>query len=149
MLQLSLLPIWEEHEESWFWFLLHSGMLKLIGKLKGVCENVWVGNFLYCIFSFYWYSSLKFELPCFILQAAVYFLLAIGSLISFIAFGVTRRNCFLYLALTFIVSIGAYLGFYRTRIRKKFNIKVGVFCNCLQRPGYEVIGFYRLRVIDS
>ncbi|XP_057421679.1 cell number regulator 7-like [Lotus japonicus] len=59
---------------------------------------------------------------CYI-QAAVYFLLAIGSLISFIAFGVTRRNCFLYLALTFIVSIGAYLGFYRTRIRKKFNIK--------------------------
>ncbi|KAG4398530.1 hypothetical protein GLYMA_08G060400v4 [Glycine max] len=63
---------------------------------------------------------------CYI-QGAIYFLLAIGAFLNFIAFAVTRRHCYLYL----IVAFGAYLGFFRTRIRKKFNIIVGVFCNCL------------------
>ncbi|KAK7252216.1 hypothetical protein RIF29_36015 [Crotalaria pallida] len=57
------------------------------------------------------------------IQATVYFLLAIGAFFNFVAFAVTRRHCFLYLAVAFIVSVGAYLGFFRTRIRKKFNIK--------------------------
>ncbi|KAG4398528.1 hypothetical protein GLYMA_08G060400v4 [Glycine max] len=54
---------------------------------------------------------------CYI-QGAIYFLLAIGAFLNFIAFAVTRRHCYLYL----IVAFGAYLGFFRTRIRKKFNI---------------------------
>jgi hypothetical protein len=29
VLQLSLLPIWEEHEASWSWFLLYSGIFTL------------------------------------------------------------------------------------------------------------------------
>ncbi|GAU36616.1 hypothetical protein TSUD_387680 [Trifolium subterraneum] len=59
---------------------------------------------------------------CFI-QAFVYFLLAICALFNFIAFIVTRHHYFLYLGVTFVVTGGAYLGFYRTRMRKKFNIK--------------------------
>ncbi|OIV94591.1 hypothetical protein TanjilG_25653 [Lupinus angustifolius] len=57
------------------------------------------------------------------IQGAVYFLLAIGAFLNFAAFVVTRRHCFLYLAVAFVVSVGTYLGFLRTRIRKKFNIK--------------------------
>ncbi|KAJ1379163.1 PLAC8 motif-containing protein [Sesbania bispinosa] len=59
---------------------------------------------------------------CYI-QAVVYFLLAIGAFLNFVAFTVTRRHYFLYLAVAFIITVGAYLGFYRTRMRKKFNIK--------------------------
>ncbi|XP_061368821.1 cell number regulator 2-like [Gastrolobium bilobum] len=59
---------------------------------------------------------------CYI-QAIVYFLLATGALLNFIAFTVTRRPYFLYIAVAFIVTVGAYLGFYRTCMRKKFNIK--------------------------
>ncbi|KAK7400463.1 hypothetical protein VNO78_11671 [Psophocarpus tetragonolobus] len=59
---------------------------------------------------------------CFI-QATIYFLLAIGAFINLIAFAVTRSHCFLYLSVALVVSFGAYLGFFRTRIRKKFNIK--------------------------
>lgn len=37
VLQLSMLPVWEEHEASWFWFLLYSGIFQLLGKSKGIC----------------------------------------------------------------------------------------------------------------
>ncbi|KAL2932196.1 Spermidine/putrescine import ATP-binding protein PotA [Bienertia sinuspersici] len=57
------------------------------------------------------------------LQGTVYFLLAVSAFISCVAFIVTRRRCFLYLAIASIVSIGTYLGFFRTRMRKKFNIR--------------------------
>ncbi|CAJ1936292.1 unnamed protein product [Sphenostylis stenocarpa] len=59
---------------------------------------------------------------CYI-QASIYFVLAIGAFLNFIAFAVTRRHCNLYLGVAFVVSFGAYLGFFRTRLRKKFNIK--------------------------
>ncbi|MED6162665.1 hypothetical protein PIB30_072725 [Stylosanthes scabra] len=59
---------------------------------------------------------------CYI-QAVVYFLLALGAFANFIAFIATRRHYFLYLAVALTISVGAILGFYRTRIRKKFNIK--------------------------
>ncbi|KAL9321284.1 hypothetical protein ACSQ67_013123 [Phaseolus vulgaris] len=59
---------------------------------------------------------------CF-LQAIVYFLLVIGALVTFIAYTITRIHYFLYLAVAFIIAVGVYLGFYRTRMRKKFNIK--------------------------
>lgn len=57
------------------------------------------------------------------IQASIYFLLAVGAFLNLVGFAVTRRHCFLYLAVAFVVSIGAYLGFFRTRIRHKFNIK--------------------------
>ena len=59
---------------------------------------------------------------CYI-QAIVYFLLAIGAFVTSIAYTITRTHYFLYLAVAFIIAVGAYLGFYRTRMRKKFNIK--------------------------
>ncbi|KAE9613502.1 hypothetical protein Lal_00015951 [Lupinus albus] len=67
------------------------------------------------------------------IQATVYFLIAIAAFLNFVAFAVTRRRCFLYLAIAFIVSLGIYLGFFRTRIRKKFNIKGSDSCldDCL------------------
>ncbi|ESR62424.1 hypothetical protein CICLE_v10016376mg [Citrus x clementina] len=58
---------------------------------------------------------------CFV-QGSAYFILAIGAIMNFIAFIVTRRHCFLYLAMAFFISIGGYLGFLRTQMRKKFNI---------------------------
>ncbi|CAJ1961510.1 unnamed protein product [Sphenostylis stenocarpa] len=59
---------------------------------------------------------------CYI-QAIVYFLLVIGALVTFVAYTITRTRYFLYLAVAFTIAVGAYLGFYRTRMRKKFNIK--------------------------
>ncbi|ESW31229.1 hypothetical protein PHAVU_002G220600 [Phaseolus vulgaris] len=56
------------------------------------------------------------------IQAAIYFVLTIGAFLNCIAFAVTRHHCNLYLAVAFVVSFGAYLGFFRTRLRKKFNI---------------------------
>ncbi|XP_042946772.1 cell number regulator 6 isoform X1 [Carya illinoinensis] len=57
------------------------------------------------------------------IQGAVYFILAVGALLNCIAFIVTKRHCFLYLAVTFTICIGAYLGFFRTQIKKRFNIR--------------------------
>ncbi|KAF2283040.1 hypothetical protein GH714_043186 [Hevea brasiliensis] len=59
---------------------------------------------------------------CF-LQGTVYYILALSALLNFIAFIITKRRCFLYLAVAFIISIGMYLSFFRTQMRKKFNIR--------------------------
>ncbi|XP_020202667.1 protein MID1-COMPLEMENTING ACTIVITY 2 [Cajanus cajan] len=59
---------------------------------------------------------------CYI-QAIVHFLLAAGAFVNFIAYTITKTHYFLYLAVAFIIALGAYLGYYRTRMRKKFNIK--------------------------
>ncbi|OIV96125.1 hypothetical protein TanjilG_13057 [Lupinus angustifolius] len=56
-------------------------------------------------------------------QTVAYFLLAMGAFLNFIAFTITRRHHYLYLAIAFIITVGAYLGFFRTRMRRKFNIK--------------------------
>ncbi|KAB2029612.1 hypothetical protein ERO13_A05G166700v2 [Gossypium hirsutum] len=58
-----------------------------------------------------------------LLQGTVYFILAVTAILNFVAFFVTKRNCFLYLGVTFILSIGAYLGFFRRQIKRKFNIR--------------------------
>ncbi|XP_047161629.1 uncharacterized protein LOC124831621 [Vigna umbellata] len=58
------------------------------------------------------------------LQAIVYIVLVLGALVSFIAYTIWRVHYFLYLAVAFTIAVGVYLGFYRTRMRKKFNIKV-------------------------
>ncbi|KAA3489072.1 PLAC8 family protein [Gossypium australe] len=62
-----------------------------------------------------------------LLQGTVYFILAVTAILNFVAFFVTKRNCFLYLGVTFILSIGAYLGFFRRQIKRKFNIRVRTF----------------------
>ncbi|KAF8030027.1 hypothetical protein BT93_E2447 [Corymbia citriodora subsp. variegata] len=59
---------------------------------------------------------------CFI-QGTFHFVLAFCALFSVIAFAVTKRHLFLYLAVAFAFSLGTYMGLFRTQIRKKFNIK--------------------------
>ncbi|KAL3519618.1 hypothetical protein ACH5RR_017767 [Cinchona calisaya] len=59
---------------------------------------------------------------CF-LQGSVYVILVLLALLNMLAFLVTKRHCFLYLAAAFSISVGMYLGICRTQIRKKFNIK--------------------------
>ncbi|XP_061983176.1 uncharacterized protein LOC133702870 [Populus nigra] len=59
---------------------------------------------------------------CF-LQGIAYYILGLGALLNFIAFIVTKRRCFLYLSVVFTFSLGIYLGFFRTQMRKKFNIR--------------------------
>ncbi|XP_051128455.1 protein PLANT CADMIUM RESISTANCE 11-like [Andrographis paniculata] len=61
---------------------------------------------------------------CF-LQGSVLFILFVLALSNLLAFLITRRHSFLYLAISFTVSIGAYRGYCRMLIRKKFNIKDG------------------------
>ncbi|KAL9305772.1 putative PLAC8 motif-containing protein [Arabidopsis thaliana] len=59
---------------------------------------------------------------CF-LQGAVHMILIAGFLFNVVAFAVTKRHCFLYLAIAFVLLIGSYLGFFRMLIRRKFNIR--------------------------
>ncbi|CAN1319174.1 Protein PLANT CADMIUM RESISTANCE 10 [Linum perenne] len=56
-------------------------------------------------------------------QATVYYILALCALLNVVAFFVTNRHCFVYLAIGFAVLIGIYLGFFRTQIKEKFNIR--------------------------
>uniref|UniRef100_A0A2P2QNZ0 Uncharacterized protein n=1 Tax=Rhizophora mucronata TaxID=61149 RepID=A0A2P2QNZ0_RHIMU len=72
--------------------------------------------------------------PCFV-QGIVYCFIALATLLTFIAFVVTKRHYFLYLAVAFTVSVAMYLGFFRTRMRKKFNIRVSFFLSCVLLPG--------------
>ncbi|KAK1422639.1 hypothetical protein QVD17_17925 [Tagetes erecta] len=59
---------------------------------------------------------------CF-LQGFVYIILATVALCNFVAFTITKKPYFLYLAVAFALSLGAYMGFHRSKMRKKFNIK--------------------------
>lgn len=61
-----------------------------------------------------------------ILQGFVYIVLATIALCNFVAFAVTKTHCFLYIGFAFALSLGAYLGFHRTKMRNKFNIKVNI-----------------------
>ncbi|KAL6546687.1 hypothetical protein OROMI_022408 [Orobanche minor] len=60
-----------------------------------------------------------------LLQVFIHLILTIISLSNLIAYIITGRRCFLYLAFSFALSVGFYLGYHRIKIRKKFNIKVG------------------------
>ncbi|RVW76117.1 hypothetical protein CK203_044265 [Vitis vinifera] len=66
---------------------------------------------------------IKFCILNIILQGTVYFILSFSAFLSCIAFFVTKRHCFLYMAVAFTISIGTYMGFFRTQIKKKFNIR--------------------------
>ncbi|XP_020276263.1 protein PLANT CADMIUM RESISTANCE 7-like isoform X2 [Asparagus officinalis] len=59
--------------------------------------------------------------PCF-LQGSIYFILVMAILSCFIAFGVTRQHCYLYIGFSFAFSLGLYVGYFRIRIKKQFNI---------------------------
>ena len=60
--------------------------------------------------------------PC-SLQGALHLILVVLVLLNGIAFIVTKKHCFLYLAVAFTISLGTYLGYFRTQIKKKFNIR--------------------------
>ncbi|CAN6546561.1 unnamed protein product [Malus baccata var. baccata] len=60
--------------------------------------------------------------PC-SLQGALHLILVVLVLLNGIAFIVTKKHCFLYLAVAFSISLGTYLGYFRTQIKKKFNIR--------------------------
>lgn len=57
-----------------------------------------------------------------LIQGSVYFILGVATILNIIAFIVTRRHCFLYMAVAFTIAVATYVGFFRTQIRKKFNI---------------------------
>lgn len=59
---------------------------------------------------------------CF-LQGSVYLILVLIALFNLLAYAVTERRCFVYLAVVFMLSVGVYTGFYRSLIRKRFNIR--------------------------
>ncbi|KAH6790526.1 PLAC8 family protein [Perilla frutescens var. frutescens] len=61
---------------------------------------------------------------CF-LQGSIHLILVIIVLSNLVAFAITRRCYFLYLALSFALSVGTYMGYYRIQIKNKFNIKGG------------------------
>ncbi|KAK8671439.1 hypothetical protein V6N13_038035 [Hibiscus sabdariffa] len=54
----------------------------------------------------------------------IYFIIAVTVILNFVAFIVTKQNCFLNLSVAFIASVGEYLGFFRTKIKRKFKIRV-------------------------
>lgn len=61
---------------------------------------------------------------CF-LQGYFYLILVVISLCNLLAFVITGRFYFIYLAISFTLLLGTYLGYYRTQIKKKFSIKGG------------------------
>ncbi|XP_072958070.1 uncharacterized protein [Typha angustifolia] len=59
---------------------------------------------------------------CF-LQGTVYFMLIVLVLLSLVTFGITEQHIFLYTGVGSAFLVGAYLGYFRTRVRKQFNIR--------------------------
>lgn len=59
---------------------------------------------------------------CFV-QGSSYLILSLVALLSMLAFIVTKKHCFLYIGGGFIISVGLYLGYHRTKMRNKFNIR--------------------------
>nr|CAD1841167.1 unnamed protein product [Ananas comosus var. bracteatus] len=59
---------------------------------------------------------------CF-LQGTVYFMIRALTLFSLIAFGITKWHVFVYTGVGSAFLIGVYLGYFRTRIRRQFNIR--------------------------
>ncbi|KAK8953460.1 Protein PLANT CADMIUM RESISTANCE 8 [Platanthera guangdongensis] len=59
---------------------------------------------------------------CF-LQGGAYFILLALALLSLIAFSIIEQHYLLYLGAASAISIGLYAGYFRGRIKKKFNIR--------------------------
>ncbi|XP_068667603.1 uncharacterized protein [Aristolochia californica] len=56
-------------------------------------------------------------------QGTIYLGFAVIILLNLVFFIITKRHSFLYLAIAFTISLAAYLGLFRTQIRKQFNIR--------------------------
>ncbi|KAF3776249.1 PLANT CADMIUM RESISTANCE 8 protein [Nymphaea thermarum] len=59
---------------------------------------------------------------CF-LQGAAYLFLSVGALVGYIAFCVTKKHSFLFIAVALTILAALYLGYWRLQIRKQFNIR--------------------------
>ncbi|KAJ4745342.1 Protein PLANT CADMIUM RESISTANCE 8 [Rhynchospora pubera] len=59
---------------------------------------------------------------CF-LQGAIYLTLRLLALISLVAFFLTKNNAYVYFGVGSALLVGVYLGYFRTRIRRQFNIR--------------------------
>uniref|UniRef100_A0A7N0REJ4 PLAC8 family protein n=1 Tax=Kalanchoe fedtschenkoi TaxID=63787 RepID=A0A7N0REJ4_KALFE len=59
---------------------------------------------------------------CF-LQGSVYFILTVGVLLSLLAFVISKRRCYLFITLAFAILSVSYASYFRTQVRKKFNIR--------------------------
>ncbi|KAJ0974874.1 hypothetical protein J5N97_016839 [Dioscorea zingiberensis] len=60
--------------------------------------------------------------PCF-LQAVIYFLLVAAVVFNLVSFAATKQRLFLYLEAVFTILFGVYVGYFRSRIRRQFNIR--------------------------
>nr|GEX25058.1 cell number regulator 2 [Tanacetum cinerariifolium] len=79
---------------------------------------------------------------CF-LQGFVYIILATIALCNFVAFAVTKKHCFLYLGVAFVLSLGTFLGFNRIKMRNMFNIKLeGLVSGYSQTKQIQLFIFY-------
>ncbi|KAI4365081.1 hypothetical protein MLD38_021100 [Melastoma candidum] len=106
------------------------------GEVGGVLR-MWEGEFLDCL------EDRRLALqsaccPCYrfgnnmkragfgssFVQGSFHLVLVSCALANAVAFAVTRRHYFLSLAVIFTLSVGAYQGFFRMQMRKKFNIKL-------------------------
>ncbi|KAH9303946.1 hypothetical protein KI387_008350, partial [Taxus chinensis] len=56
-------------------------------------------------------------------QGIAHFLFGVSALVCYIVFGVTKVYSFLYLAITITVLLALYTGYFRTEMRRRFNIK--------------------------
>lgn len=70
------------------------------------------------------------------MQGTIYFILSGIALLNYVAYGVTNWHSFLYLAVAFTMTLGIYMGLFRTQIRKQFNIRV---CICVHGFLYSFV----------
>lgn len=106
------------------------------GELGGGVLRMWEGDLLDCFddrrlllqsslcpwFRFGENMRLAGLGSCF-LQGFIYIILSAIALCNLVAFAVTKKHCFLYIGVAFVLSLGTYLGFNRSKMRNKFNIK--------------------------
>ncbi|KAI5347784.1 hypothetical protein L3X38_000671 [Prunus dulcis] len=60
--------------------------------------------------------------PC-SLQGTLHLIFVVLVILNCIAFIVTKKHCFIYLAIAFTISLGTYLGYFCTQMKNKFNIR--------------------------
>lgn len=102
----------------------------------GGVQRMWEGGVLDC-FEDRWIALESGCCPCYrfgknmrragfgscFLQGTIYFILSGIALLNYVAYGVTNWHSFLYLAVAFTMTLGIYMGLFRTQIRKQFNIR--------------------------
>lgn len=80
-----------------------------------------------------------------IMQGYFYLILVVIALCNLLAFSITGRFYFVYLAISFTLLLGTYLGYYRTQIKKKFNIKVSILLDSSIDVSYYIWQLYAYR----